>query len=231
MNFPAKSLAARLIPDTPRADLYTHTHKTFWETSFPQSFLTSSPSRAACWTWWSCFLGKGESLHLPCSPSFPPQSLTPSLPLRQAGFLGQSMQSVCREQPQERCRSTTRRSTSTSCWWSGTWEWAKPASSSAMSTRTSPPTTGPPSGWTLLWRCWTGMLRLWWGCSSGILRVSTEQSPLSLNPWKDHTEYRPQFICTDLKAGNYHCLCSLRRENFKGRSTFWRFPKTSKLPN
>lgn len=231
MNFPAKSLAARLIPDTPRADLYTHTHKTFWETSFPQSFLTSSPSRAACWTWWSCFLGKGESLHLPCSPSFPPQSLTPSLPLRQAGFLGQSMQSVCREQPQERCRSTTRRSTSTSCWWSGTWEWAKPASSSAMSTRTSPPTTGPPSGWTLLWRCWTGMLRLWWGCSSGILRVSTEQSPLPLNPWKDHTEYRPQFICTDLKAGNHHCLCRLRRENFKGRSTFWRFPKTSKLPN
>lgn len=79
MNFPAKSLAAWLIPDTPRADLYTLTHKTFWETFFPPSpLLTSSPSSAACWTWWSCFHTKGKSLHLPSLlPSPVPHSLSP----------------------------------------------------------------------------------------------------------------------------------------------------------
>lgn len=82
MNFPARSLAARLIPDTPRADLYTHHTKLSGRLSSPSPLLTSSPSRAACWTWWSCFLTKGKSLHLPWSPSLPGSSL----PLSPSGW-------------------------------------------------------------------------------------------------------------------------------------------------
>lgn len=82
MNFPAKSLAARLIPDTPRADLYTHTHKIFWETSFLQSLLhlpaglpAGPGDPASVWR-------ERASTYLVLLPSLP----SPSLPLFPSGW-------------------------------------------------------------------------------------------------------------------------------------------------
>lgn len=69
---------------------------------------------------------------------------------------------------QERWTTTTRRrtegrvsgrSTCTRCWSSGTWGSARRPSSGVTSTRPTPPTTGPPSEWTLPSRCSTGTQR------------------------------------------------------------------------
>lgn len=67
------------------------------------------------------------------------------------------------------CRSAG--STSSRCWWSGSWAWAKPALSSATSTSSSPSTTGPPSAWISRSKSSTGTARPWCGCSSGISQV------------------------------------------------------------
>lgn len=82
MNFPAKTLVARLIPDTPRADLYTHTHKTFWETFLPQS-LACFVSRQGCLLdLVILFLCKGKEP----PPTFFPSLPSSSLPLSPSGW-------------------------------------------------------------------------------------------------------------------------------------------------
>lgn len=59
------------------------------------------------------------------------------------------------------------RSSCSKSWSSGTWESGRRPSSSGTSTRSSPSTTGPPSGWTSPWRCCSGTMTLWSGSSCG----------------------------------------------------------------